>query len=424
MQIDLSLFSGECSCGRNHQIDVREIIIESGALKRLKVMFDEGILSEYKQPVIVCDENTWKAAKDSLTEILSLCTVICLDSRGLHANNEGVAVTESRLSGDEDLILAVGSGTIHDLSRYVAFHHGIPFVSVPTAASVDGFVSTVAAMTWDGMKKTMEAEAPILVLADTEVFSKAPYRLTASGISDLLGKYTAIADWKISHVVTGEYLCGKVCELEMEAVDKIYHCIDELKAGKKEAYEELMYALLLSGLAMQMIGNSRPASGAEHHMSHLWEMEVINDFIDAYHGEKVSVGLLLVAERYEKIKCAILKGTCHVKKEREDEEELLKRTFGKKGLLKGVREENKEELLDEIDTDHLAEVLPEIAGILGSLPDYDTLKSVMERGGCKSTMEEIHLSDELKELSMQLSPYVRRRLTFMRISKLLEYSIR
>lgn len=421
MHIDLSLFSGECSCGRKHQIDVKEVIIESGALKRLLPMFQNGMLKEYKHPVMICDENTWEAAKDYLEEISGMCCRICLPPEGLHANNEGAARTEAKLPKKADLILAVGSGTIHDLSRYVAFHHNIPFISIPTAASVDGFVSTVAAMTWDGMKKTMEAAAPLIVLADTDLFSRAPYRLTASGVSDLLGKYTAAADWKISHAVTGEYLCSRVCELEMEAVDQIYHCIDDLKAGKKEAYEQLMYALLLSGLAMQMIGNSRPASGAEHHMSHLWEMEVLNDYIDAYHGEKVSVGLLLVTERYERIKKAILDGSCTVKQKREDEEQLLKDTFGKKGLLEGVKEENKEELLDTIDLEHLKNVLPEIAGVLDTLPDHNMLKDVMERGGCKSSMEEIHLPEELKDLSLRLSPYVRRRLTFMRISKLLEY---
>lgn len=421
MHIDLSLFSGECSCGKKHQIDVKEVIIEAGALKRLLPMFQGGILKEYGHPVIICDENTWEAAKNGLAEIAGMCDVICLSPEGLHANNEGVAKAEEKLPKVTDLILAVGSGTIHDLSRYVAFHHGIPFVSIPTAASVDGFVSTVAAMTWDGMKKTMEAAAPLIVLADTDLFSRAPYRLTASGVSDLLGKYTAIVDWKISHLVTGEYLCRRVCDLEMEAVDRIYHCIDDLKEGKKEAYEELMYALLLSGLAMQMIGNSRPASGAEHHMSHLWEMEVLNDYIDAYHGEKVSVGLLLATERYERIKNAILDGSCIVKQERENEEQLLEDTFGKKGLLEGVKEENKEELLDAVDLGHLKNVLPEIAGILGTLPDHKTLKEVMERGGCKSSMEEIHLPEELEEPSLRLSPYVRRRLTFMRISKLLEY---
>lgn len=421
MHIDLSLFSGECSCGKKHQIDVKEVIIEAGALKRLLPMFQGGILKEYGYPVIICDENTWEAAKNGLAEIAGLCDVICLSPEGLHANNEGVAKAEEKLPKVTDLILAVGSGTIHDLSRYVAFHHGIPFVSIPTAASVDGFVSTVAAMTWDGMKKTMEAAAPLIVLADTDLFSRAPYRLTASGVSDLLGKYTAIVDWKISHLVTGEYLCSRVCDLEMEAVDRIYHCIDDLKEGKKEAYEELMYALLLSGLAMQMIGNSRPASGAEHHMSHLWEMEVLNDYIDAYHGEKVSVGLLLVTERYERIKNAILDGSCIVKQERENEEQLLEDTFGKKGLLEGVKEENKEELLDAVDLGHLKKVLSEIAGILGTLPDHKILKEVMERGGCKSSMEEIHLQEELEEPSLRLSPYVRRRLTFMRISKLLEY---
>lgn len=419
MKIDLELFSKECSCGKKHQIEVKEIIIESGAVSRLSEMFEDGILKDYRHPVIICDDHTWEAAKEPLHAFLPFCKVLCLDSKGLHADNEGVKKAEEYLSEEADLILAVGSGTIHDLSRYVAFHHGIPFVSVPTAASVDGFVSTVAAMTWNGMKKTMEAEAPIAVLADTDVFSKAPYRLTASGVSDLLGKYTAIADWRISHLVTGEYICERVCELEMEAVDKIYHCIDDLKAGKKEAYEELMYALLLSGLAMQMVGNSRPASGSEHHLSHLWEMEVLNDYVDAYHGEKVSVGLLLVTEKYEEIRNAILNGSCHVKKHRDDEEGLLMETFGKKGLLEGVKEENQEELLDTIELSRLQDSLPEIAEILSGLPEHDTLKEVLVRGGCRSSMEEIHLPAALKEKSLVLSPYVRRRLTFLRISKLL-----
>lgn len=94
---------------------------------------------------------------------------------------------------------------------------------------------------------------------------KAPYRLTASGISDLLGKYTAIADWRISHLVTKEYICERVCDLESQALETVCNNIEAIRQGSKEGYEQLMYGLILSGLAMQMVGNSRPASGSEHH---------------------------------------------------------------------------------------------------------------------------------------------------------------
>ena len=301
MRIDAKVFEKECGCGRKHEIFVKGIVIESGAVKILEKEMREGGPSEYKKPVIVCDENTYQAAYPFMADIFEKCKKIILSPIKLHADNHGVAATEKQMEETIDLILAVGSGTVHDISRYIANKKGIPFVSVPTAASVDGFVSTVAAMTWNGMKKTMPAVSPIYVFADTDIFSRAPYRLTVSGISDLMGKYTALADWKISHILTKEYICKKICDMEMEAVKAVRECALELKDGGKEAYERLMYALILSGLAMQMVGNSRPASGAEHHMSHLWEMEIINPFIDAYHGEKVSVGLVYVLREYKKI---------------------------------------------------------------------------------------------------------------------------
>ena len=163
-------------------------------------------------------------------------------------------------------------------------------MSVPTAASVDGFVSNVAAMTWKGLKKTVPAVPPVAVFADTRIFADAPARLTASGVSDLLGKYICLADWKIAHLLTGEYICDRIVELEEKALRTVVSSLREIAQGEGNGCEELMYALILSGLAMQMVGNSRPASCAEHHLSHLWEMEVINEKLDALHGEKVSVG--------------------------------------------------------------------------------------------------------------------------------------
>ena len=349
MEIDVEQFQGPCSCRRQHEITVKGIWIESGASRKLYEMLTEGELRDFAAPAIVWDENTKEAALEALEDVEEICESVCLDCENLHADNHGVEILEETLPEETDLILAVGSGTIHDLSRYVAHKWGIPFISVPTAASVDGFLSNVAAMTWNGMKKTVPAQGPLYVFADTDIFSKAPYRLTASGMSDLLGKYIALADWKIAALVTDEYICEKTIALEEEALEKTVGLIEELKEGDPEAFEQLMYALLLSGIAMQMVGNSRPASCAEHHVSHLWEMEVINDKVDALHGEKVSVGLVMVRKRYEEIAQAIEKGECRLKPYHGLETDLLRDTFGKKGLMESAVQENTPDPLDLVE---------------------------------------------------------------------------
>lgn len=420
MEIDVEQFQGSCSCKRQHDITVRGIWIESGASEKLYEMLTEGELRDFAAPVIVWDENTKRAAMEALEDVEEICESVCLDCEDLHADNHGVEILEETLPEETDLILAVGSGTIHDLCRYVANKWGIPFISVPTAASVDGFVSTVAAMTWNGMKKTMPAKAPLYVFADTDIFSKAPYRLTASGMSDLMGKYIALADWKIAALVTDEYICERTVELEEQALEKTVGLIAGLREGDAKAYEQLMYALILSGIAMQMVGNSRPASCAEHHVSHLWEMGVINEPTDALHGEKVSVGLLLVRKRYEEIEDSIRKGTCVLKAYHGIEMRLLEDTFGKKGLLESTIRENTPDPLELVDPERFQELFPEILKILSRIPSSAELEQLLEEAGCCRSPEQVGIDPRLVPLTLELCPYVRNRLSFLRMSKLLE----
>ena len=127
-----------------------------------------------------------------------------------------------------DLILAVGSGTVHDISRYVAFQYKIPFISVPTAASADGFVSTVAAMNWNGQEKMIPAEPPIAVYADTDIFANAPAELNIAGFERLNNKDTYPEEIKISEA--------------------------QIEQGDPDACEKLMYTLIRSGIASQAEG--------------------------------------------------------------------------------------------------------------------------------------------------------------------------
>ena len=418
MRVDINKFIGFCGCGKEHKIMVKDIIIESEAIKKLSMIMEkEG----FKNITIICDENTYAAAGEEIKEIIPKGKFINLKSENLHANEIAVQKVYECLAVENDVLIALGSGTIHDITRYVAYNKDIPFISVPTAASVDGFVSTVAAMTWKGDKKTFTAVSPIYVVADTDIFKEAPYRLTASGVSDLIGKYTALVDWKISSIVIGEYICNKVCNMEIDAVNKLCECVDDLVLGKSEAYEQLMYALILSGLAMQIIGNSRPASGAEHHMSHLWEMEVINKHLDAYHGEKVSVGLILVMEEYKKIKKSIENGRCRVKKYYGLEEDMLKEVFKSREMYDSIMKENTPDPLLNVNKVILQNRLESIAEILEKLPTLDFVKNTLKRAKAVTTLEEIGLSNDIKQNSIRVSPYVRSRLTLMRISKMLEY---
>ena len=423
MKINIKEFTGNCSCGRDHQLVVDDVILEEGALKKLPEILNKEPYDQYKHLVMVCDDNTYEAAGKEVEKLLGGIPVIKLDPENLHANEIGVAKVKEQVDPikEVDCMIAVGSGTVHDLTRYNAYERKIPFISVPTAASVDGYVSTVAAMSWYGFKKSMIAESPILVVADSRIITDAPMRLTASGVGDLLGKYTALADWKITNILDGEYICDRICEMEYDALDKLKESLDGLSNRDINAYEELMYGLLLSGLAMQMTGNSRPASGAEHHMSHLWEMEVLNDYIDFYHGEKVGVGLVLSSKIYHKAAEKMLAEDFKVKDAMPIEEDLIREKFNKPGMFDIIMEENTPNLLEQVDPKKLIEHKEEIAAIINEIPTSEELIAMINKVEGVKSLEDLGFDESYQAKTAELSPYVRARITFMRLLKFYDF---
>lgn len=426
MDVDLGQLREPCACGMEHNIDVEKIVIESGAVSQL-----EEILEEFQNPVFICDSNTRTAAEPFLEEEFKDYPVIELNPEGLQADNRGVNKVMKQLdycdrglsSVSVDVLVAIGGGTIHDLTRYAATEYDIPFVSIPTAASVDGYAANVAALTWDGLKETVAGVSPRWILADTDIFSAAPSRLTASGVSDFLGKYISILDWKIAHLVTGEYICEEVCDLLEKALRDVSRVLEDIRFGDKEAIEKLMYALLLSGLCMQMVESPRPVSGAEHMVSHLWDLNVLNEKTNALHGEQVGLGLLIVTDYYKKLGYAIRHKKVTVKSETAKglEMSLLEHTFGKKGLLEGILTENTPNPLEDIDLEELEAQLPEIEDLIDDLPDADDMYAKLHDAGCVHEISSLGIEKEKAELTLQSSPYVRNRLTLLRLSKLLEW---
>lgn len=408
MIIDSKQYNGPCACGKAHKMETEFCLIENGCLKKIDQYIEAYGLKGYSAAVY--DEHTYIATMDRHPKV---DLEVVLPAENLHANEHGVELLLGRLPEKVDYLMAVGSGTIHDITRYCAYQKGIDFVSCPTAASVDGFCSSVAAMTWNGCKKTLTAVAPRIVIADLEIIKNAPLRLAKSGFGDMVGKYIALTDWKIANILTEEFYCGRIAEMTFAATQKVMDSLNGILAQEESAYEKLMYGLLLSGLAMQMMGNSRPASGAEHHISHFIEMkpEGLEVEFEALHGEKVGVGTLLVMEYYQSLLDNKIPEFCDYTSE---PHAMIEHIFGKE-CAQDIADENREDAAKTITSEMLREKWQEILQELSNLPNAGTIKGLYDKLAAKSDLQDIGVSSDKKDFLLKYAPLVRNRLTLLRL---------
>lgn len=285
----------ECSCGKKHSVDIKKIIIESGALKKIP-----EILKDYlsKKIFLVADRNTYKAAGERVEQTLKssgfVCKVMVYEREyDLVPDERAIGEFLVNLEKDTDIIIAVGSGVINDLSKYVSTKMNIPSIIVATAPSMDGYASDTSALTLDNLKTSVDVKLPQVIIGDLDILKEAPLEMILAGLGDMIGKFSALKDWKLAQIVTGEYYCETVAEMVKLSVQK---CIDNINGYKNKdtfAIKSLMEGLIVSGIAMSFVGNSRPASGSEHHISHYWEtMFLLENKKAVLHGVKVGIAAL------------------------------------------------------------------------------------------------------------------------------------
>ena len=221
---------------------------------------------------------------------------------------ESEPVPDEKTNGDvmihynpsSDLIIAVGSGTLNDICRFISYKLKLPYIIVATAPSMDGFASGVTPLIVHHMKTTYEAHTPIAILGDVNLLKEAPGRMIAAGVGDILGKYNALCDWSIAQLILGEYHCNTIEAMVRKSLETVLRHIDGARNRDPYAIRGLMEALVLSGIAMSFAGNSRPASGSEHHLSHYWEMKFLSEGRKPYlHGTQVGVATIAVLKAYE-----------------------------------------------------------------------------------------------------------------------------
>lgn len=408
------LLDFDCACGRHHALVTRTCIIESGAAARLpEVLADLHM----ERPLFVFDSNTYEAAEPALSEVFPEMEELILEGDPVHADEIQVDAVLEAAAGHDGLV-SVGGGVITDITRYAAFQSDLPFVAFPTAASVDGFTSNSSAMTLGGSKVTVPAKAPDAVVCDLDIIRAAPAHLAASGVGDMLSKYISVADWKIGELTSGEYYCSRIADLEREAVDLIVSQAEGIAERREEAFAALMRGLLLSGLAMQLAGITRPASSFEHHFSHYLETVPVGGEIDvdALHGEKVGVATVYAAECYPVFARALGRIFREDLKNRFDIEHI-KELYSRfpPAILAWVEKENVPTATEALNVDLLRRNFDEVVRVADSVPDPETLRSVLMTVGAPSSYGDLHMTPAEFEETMRLCCYIRNRYTMLRL---------
>jgi len=299
MDIQQLLKGIHCPCGKHHRCDIQYVNIGKDAISSLT-----GLCENYANVLVVADENTYAAAGEKVMAALTgkqVHKVIFSGKTILIPNEEAVETVTANL-GQTQIIVGVGSGVIQDLCKYVSHTSGIPYYIVATAPSMDGYASTGAAMIMGGMKVTYSAKVPEAIIADSEVLKDAPMDMIQAGYGDIVGKYSALNDWKLSRIVNDEYFCQDIYDLTFDMVHKTLALADGLLKRDEESVKVLMEALVIVGIAMSFAGSSRPASGSEHHLSHYFEITgIVNGEEYFPHGIDVAYSTVVTAALREKI---------------------------------------------------------------------------------------------------------------------------
>ena len=381
---------------------------------------------------LVADPNTYAAQGAAVAEALrgegfDLKQVL-LTSKEVIVDGEHVFTIMRALDRTPRIFVAVGSGSITDLTRFVSHRTRSQFISVPTAPSVDGFTSIGAPMIIEGVKKTVYCHAPIAIFADIHTLCAAPQAMIAAGFGDMLGKYTSIADWRLGQLLWDEPYDEVIAQRTLDAVQQCADNVVGIGQAQPAAVRALFDALVESGYCMLDFGQSRPASGAEHHYSHFWEMKLLREGRPAIlHGAKVGVATVLVAELYDRVRSLSREQAADLLEasslpDRAAELQRIRQAYGDEAdevagdqarfldLTAQDYDALKRRVLDNWDA---------IQAVAAQVPPAEEVARLLETAGGPSRVEQLGLSNEERDMAIADAHYLRDRFTVRKLARVL-----
>lgn len=382
--------------------------------------------------VVVADVNTYEVAGRIVVESLKNAGVdqvepFIFEDKDLYAEYSYVQQLAASLKLHDAIPVAVGSGTINDLTKLAAYETNRRYMCVATAASMDGYTAFGASITYEGAKQTFTCPAPQACLADIAIIAKAPAEMTASGYSDLFAKITAGADWILADSLGVEPIDKQAWSIVQDGLHDALANPEGVLNGDEKAIGELVEGLMLGGFAMQWSKSSRPASGAEHQFSHLWNMEHhTNNGEHISHGFQVAIGTLSVTALYElmlesPIDQLDVEACCKAWPTPEELEkeaaDIFKNTdFPQIGVVETkAKYVTKEELAKQLQTLKANwSVIKE--SLSKQLVSYEEAKKRLALVGAPTEPEHIGISREYLKQTFIRAQYIRRRFTILDVA--------
>jgi len=296
-----------CECGKTHSVAIREIIYSESAVNTAAPLFNRHFKD--KTATLIADNRTFAVAGKALFDSLSaagrrVATLIVPDGQGGKepvCDDVTLAYIKKNLP-QSNFYLAVGSGVISDLTKWLASETHKPYAAFATAASMNGYSSANIAPTIKGVKRLVDGVCPLVIMAVPSIINQAPYKLTAAGLGDVLAKPVSITDWRVSNLLFGEYFCPLCARLISEMEPAYLNNPRDILSRKAPAMEALFNALIYSGLSMTIAGTSSPSSGGEHMISHALDSTALErGLTHDYHGRQVGLGTIFACALYERI---------------------------------------------------------------------------------------------------------------------------
>ncbi len=409
-------------CKKKHFIPTRKMILQKGAIGLLPDFLSS--LIKGKEVLVLSDDITYHVAGHKCVEVLkdkwktsSLVLFPKNEKKVVYANEGYFSEIEKGLKG-KDILITVGSGSLTDMGKYLADRQKIPWVSFPTAPSMNAYTSGVAAFLSKGVKVTLPAQPAIGVITDLEVISNAPLPLIKAGFADSLARSFANADWKISSLITGEGFCPLPYILTSQAEERYLNKARKIINREEKPIRFLMEGLNVGGFSMVIAGTSSPASGGEHLISHFLDMiahqKTGKPF--SYHGLQVGLATLISATIYERLKNLTPQEVNVAINKRKISYSTILGFYQKNGL------EIEEEFWRKIaNLKRLRQVLPSLWDKIKreafslALPSK-RINKVLKDAECPISFKEIGVNRNLARQAILYSRYLRRRITILDIA--------
>ena len=293
-----------CSCGKVHNALLDDYIVGKGAIREIA-----SLMARYgaTKPYLIADRNTYQAAGKQVCKVLDAHNIpyslYVFSQETIHPNEEAVGSAAMHYDVSCDMVIGIGSGVINDIGKLISKLTKTPYIIVATAPSMDGYASATSSMDVDGLKTSVPSRCANVIVGDLDVLRQAPVQMLVSGLGDMLAKYVSICEWRIAHLITGEYYCPTVAEYIRKALKKCVDHAEGLLNREEEAVRAVFEGLIIGGVAMNYAGLSRPASGVEHYFSHVWDMRALEFGMPAStHGIQCALGTLYALRIYEQVK--------------------------------------------------------------------------------------------------------------------------